>query len=149
MRKVWFRLISKLVCFKARDQSLSSRHFSEETLNFWYKGCLCISHMPWCGINQGPGEGNNCQEENSSSSDCQSRIQEMAQIYLAHLTGVIWNYLEIKHRVMSIAGVVWIACDGATAEIHITGVVRLIMFDNISIALNCSPAEANRGARRT
>lgn len=52
-----------------------------------------------------PGQENNCQQENSSSSDCQGRIQKMIQIYLAHLTGVIGNYLEIKHRVMSIAAV--------------------------------------------
>ena len=50
---------------------------------------------------------------------------------------------------MSIALVEQIACDGAIAEIHIAEVVGLIMFDSISMALNCSPAEANTGARRT
>lgn len=57
--------------------------------------CVC------CGITQGPGERINCQEENSFPSDCQGQIQETAQIYLAHLTGVIWNYFEIQRRVMS------------------------------------------------
>lgn len=69
--------------------------------NIRYISCLWVSYVClW--INQSPGEVNICQEQNSFLSDCRDRVQNVAQIYLVHLMGVIRNYLETKHGVMSI-----------------------------------------------
>lgn len=97
-----------------------------------------------CGNNQSPGEGTICQEQNSSLFDCQHGVQKVTQLYLAHLTGVIRNYLDIKHRVMSIA----VATQMWWSNSWNSYQRGCEAFDNISVVLNYFLVMANRGARR-